>query len=63
MKIVCSLWHDKGRAGRMKRDMSHQEITLSMMRESLYSAVVCDALDGMGLTRRLPRQATVVCPG
>lgn len=31
------------------------EITLSMMRESLYSAVVCDALDGLGHTRQSPR--------
>src|SRR3990172_4524827 len=31
------------------------EITLSMMREHLYSAVVCDALDALGLTRQSPR--------
>ena len=31
------------------------EITLAMMRESLYSAVVCDALDGMGYTHQSPR--------
>ena len=31
------------------------EITLSMMRESLYAAVVCDALDSLGLTHQSPR--------
>jgi 4-hydroxy-4-methyl-2-oxoglutarate aldolase len=31
------------------------EITLPMMRESLYSAVICDALDSMGLTNQSPR--------
>jgi len=31
------------------------EITLEMMRESLYSAVVCDALDALGRTRQSPR--------
>jgi len=30
-------------------------ITLAMMRESLYSAVVCDALDSMGYTNQAPR--------
>ena len=30
-------------------------ITLSQMRESLYSAVVCDALDALGYTRQSPR--------
>jgi regulator of RNase E activity RraA len=30
-------------------------ITLSMMRESLFSAVVCDALDSVGLTHQSPR--------
>ncbi|MDA1015189.1 MAG: RraA family protein [Planctomycetota bacterium] len=30
-------------------------ITLEMMRETLYSAVVCDALDGMGFTHQSPR--------
>jgi regulator of RNase E activity RraA len=30
-------------------------ITLAMMRESLYSAVICDALDSMGLTNQSPR--------
>ena len=29
-------------------------ITLEMMRESLYAAVVCDALDGLGFTRQSP---------
>jgi regulator of RNase E activity RraA len=32
-----------------------QQITLAMMREVLYSAVVCDALDSMGLTNQSPR--------
>lgn len=31
------------------------EITISMMRESLYSAVVCDALDSLGLRNQSPR--------
>ncbi len=31
------------------------EITIAMMRESLYSAVVCDALDAMGLRDQSPR--------
>ena len=31
------------------------EITLEMMRQSLYSAVVCDALDAVGLTFQSPR--------
>lgn len=35
--------------------MRSMQITLSMMRESLYSAVVADALDGMGLTHQSPR--------
>ena len=32
-------------------------ITLDMMRRELYSAVVCDALDSIGLTRQSPRVA------
>jgi regulator of RNase E activity RraA len=32
-----------------------ETITLAMMRESLYSAVVSDALDGMGYTHQSPR--------
>jgi len=32
-----------------------QEITLAMMREHFYSAVVCDALDGLGYRRQSPR--------
>ena len=32
-----------------------QEITLNMMRQSLYSAVVCDALDGLGYRNQSPR--------
>lgn len=31
------------------------EITLAMMREKLYVAVVCDALDSLGLTHQSPR--------
>src|SRR2546423_6928491 len=31
------------------------QITLPMMRDVLYSAVVCDALDSMGLTNQSPR--------
>lgn len=31
------------------------EITLPMIRESLYSAVLCDALDAMGLANQSPR--------
>lgn len=34
---------------------SPDEITLPMMRENLYTAVVCDALDGLGFTRQSPR--------
>ena len=33
------------------------EITLEMMRETFYSAVVCDALDGLGFRRQSPRVA------
>lgn len=33
------------------------EITLPMMREKLYVAVVCDALDSLGLRRQSPRVA------
>lgn len=32
-----------------------QEITLAMMRECFYSAVVCDALDGLGYRHQSPR--------
>jgi regulator of RNase E activity RraA len=31
------------------------KITLDMIREKLFSAVVCDALDGLGFTRQSPR--------
>jgi regulator of RNase E activity RraA len=34
---------------------SAQPITLAMMRQVLYSAVVCDALDARGLARQSPR--------
>lgn len=36
-------------------DTTGPTITLAMMRESLYSAVICDALDSMGLTNQSPR--------
>jgi len=36
-------------------NQSKQKITLPMMRESLYSAVVCDALDSVGLRHQSPR--------
>ena len=32
-----------------------EPITLTMMRQSFYSAVVCDALDSVGYTRQSPR--------
>src|SRR5262245_4453201 len=31
------------------------EITLTLMRQTLYSAVVCDALDSLGYTNQSPR--------
>jgi regulator of RNase E activity RraA len=34
---------------------SSGDITLAMMRESLYSAVVCDALDALGYSNQSPR--------
>lgn len=34
---------------------SNSPITLEMMRQSFYSAVVCDALDSLGLTQQSPR--------
>ncbi|MEX2288118.1 MAG: RraA family protein [Planctomycetaceae bacterium] len=34
---------------------NNQTITLAMMREHLFSAVVCDALDSLGYTRQSPR--------
>jgi 4-hydroxy-4-methyl-2-oxoglutarate aldolase len=36
-------------------DATPSTITLAMMRESLYSAVVSDALDGLGYKRQSPR--------
>ena len=36
-------------------DVTPETITLEMMRESLYAAVVCDALDGLGYTHQSPR--------
>jgi regulator of RNase E activity RraA len=39
------------------------EITLPMLRESLYSAVLCDALDAMGLTNQSPRVALAPMTG
>lgn len=38
----------------MKSDSPPEVITLAMMRESLYSAVVSDALDAIGLRRQSP---------
>ena len=35
-------------------EVEQTEITLEMMRERLYCAVVCDALDSVGLTRQSP---------
>lgn len=36
-------------------NVAHEPITLEMMRQSLYSAVVCDALDAVGLRNQSPR--------
>ena len=36
-------------------DATRQPITLAMMRELFYSAVVCDALDALGYPRQSPR--------
>ncbi|MHC4877960.1 MAG: RraA family protein [Planctomycetota bacterium] len=36
-------------------DSAPQDITLAMMREHFYSAVVCDALDGLGYRHQSPR--------
>lgn len=36
-------------------DQTQEPITLEMMRRCLYSAVVCDALDAMGLRNQSPR--------
>tara|TARA_R110002095_G_scaffold10009_1_gene15169 strand:+ start:1060 stop:1728 length:669 start_codon:yes stop_codon:yes gene_type:complete len=33
-----------------------ESITLDMMRESLHSAIICDALDSIGLTNQSPRK-------
>jgi regulator of RNase E activity RraA len=41
---------------------SDGEITLAMMRESLYTAVVCDALDSLGYTYQSPRVPWVPMP-
>jgi 4-hydroxy-4-methyl-2-oxoglutarate aldolase len=38
-------------------DSCETSITIAMMRESLYSAVVCDALDALGYPRQSPRLA------
>ncbi len=38
-------------------DVVPETISLSMMRESLYSAVVCDALDALGYTNQSPNIA------
>jgi regulator of RNase E activity RraA len=39
------------------------EITLPMIRESLYSAVLCDALDALGLTNQSPRVSLAAMTG
>src|SRR5262245_58074694 len=39
----------------MGRDHSEMPISLAQMRECLYSAVVCDALDAAGLKNQSPR--------
>jgi 4-hydroxy-4-methyl-2-oxoglutarate aldolase len=41
----------------MMPDSCDASITIAMMRESLYSAVVCDALDALGYPRQSPRLA------
>jgi regulator of RNase E activity RraA len=38
-------------------DPNRPSITLAMMREKLYTAVVCDALDSLGLRQQSPRVA------
>jgi regulator of RNase E activity RraA len=40
-------------------DLEVQPITLAMMRAKFYSAVVCDALDGLGFRRQSPRTPLV----
>ncbi|HUG67727.1 MAG TPA: RraA family protein [Pirellulaceae bacterium] len=40
-----------------------KEITMAMMRASLYSAVVCDALDALGLRNQSPRVQLPPCSG
>ncbi|MCX5661082.1 MAG: RraA family protein [Planctomycetota bacterium] len=48
-----------------KRKSPSPRITLDMMREHLYSAVVCDALDALGYTHQSPRlqlPALTGCP-
>ena len=37
------------------RELDPKTITIEMMREHLYGAVVCDALDSMGLHNQSPR--------
>lgn len=39
------------------------EVTLAMMRESLYTAVVCDALDSLGHRHQSPRQPLLALTG
>jgi regulator of RNase E activity RraA len=41
---------------------SKEPITLSMIRQSLYTAVVCDALDSLGYTNQSPRVPWVALP-
>jgi 4-hydroxy-4-methyl-2-oxoglutarate aldolase len=39
------------------------EISLEMMRQTLFTAVICDALDSLGLTRQSPNVRLVPCSG
>lgn len=39
------------------KSRTKKTITLTMMRKTLYSAVICDALDAIGLTQQSPRVA------
>lgn len=43
----------------MVRTVADQTITIQMMRDKLFSAVVCDALDGLGFGQQSPRIALV----
>src|SRR5262245_60427534 len=49
--------NNSSQIGFLMSSTSTEHITLSMMRQSLYSAVVCDALDAIGLHKQSPRLA------